>query len=357
MPHELNDAFEGLDAAAAQLQADVLVVGAGAAGCALAKLLSQSGRSVTLVERSRVAKKDKLCGGVLVSKGQHLVAQIYGPHVLDELGAVCLDGMRVLYRDCETTIRKKSFRVLPRAQFDAYLLEQAISAGAELVEHTSVIDVDEASHVVTLCDHDTNEERQLSYGVLVAADGALSTVRKLVTGRHSRTIVSLEAQTVAPTEELQITQRAYPAIAGGCWLIPQGPRAVIGCLFFPDKSNEPVGDQREKLQDFANELGCSMQKLRGAPVPTGDDILLRSPGGTFFIGDAAGLIEPSLGAGIHLALESAVALANALLASSSYEDAMASEVAYIQEKTEKVFDTYLLLGVAALMARSSQQTP
>lgn len=334
--------------------ADILIVGAGAAGCFLAYLLRQCGRDVTIAERLRADDKDKLCGGVLTPSAQRLIAEVYGPHTLDELEAIHLDTMRVLYRELEASIPLDAFRVLPRAKLDAYLREQAIASGAALIEHAPVVRVDETSHVATVRDLITGEEETLPYGILVAADGARSTVRKLVTGHVPRTVVSLEAQAASLAHGPHITQRVYPGIAGGCWHIPQGRTAVIGCLFFPESSHEPVGSQRARLLAFGDELGCDMGKLRGAPIPTGDDILLRSSMGTFFVGDAAGLVNPALGAGIHFALQSSHALAQDLTSSSCYEDAMARSVARIQENTQRVFNPYLLLGVKALRANAPE---
>lgn len=330
------------------LQADVLIVGAGVAGCTLAYLLARAGRKAIIVEKLRMAEKDKLCGGVINDRGRALMDAIFGPQVLDELGAAHLDGMHVLYRGYDTHVACGPFRSLPRAQIDAYLLDNALSAGAVLLERRTVAGIDEAARTAVPINLETGAEERISYGTLVAADGALSSVRALLTGRSPKTVASLEAQTEPLADGGRITQRVYPAIAGGCWHIPQGDAAVIGCLFFPEKSHEPVGDQRILLSAFADELGCSCGTLRGAPVPTGEDVCLKTPGGSFFAGDAAGLIEPSLGAGIHLALQSAYSIFRELAGIERYEDAMADEVARMKRSAEWVAGSYLRLGVAAL---------
>ena len=327
----------------------ILIVGAGAAGCALARLLAKSGRSVTIVERRRVGEKDKLCGGVLNGAAQRLMRKLYGEGVLEELGTAHVGAMRVLYRAKEATLpMEEGFRTLPRARLDAFLLDQALAEGVRLIEGTAVVGVDEAARLVTARNLETGAEEQIPYDVLVAADGALSVVRTLATGRRPRTVTSLEAACALPADGNVLVQRVYPAIAGGSWLIPQGDRAIVGCLFFPEASHEPVGDQAAKVRDLAEEMGCAMGSLRGAPVPTGDDVLLRTPGGTCLVGDAAGLIDPALGAGIHHALHSAFALFRELAHSARYEDEMAEEIERMRRKVEGVAFTYLKLGVCAL---------
>ncbi len=57
-------------------------------------------------------------------------------------------------------------------------------------------------------------------------------------------------------------------------------------------------------------------------MPSGDDVLLRTGKRTFFIGDAAGLIQPNTGAGIHYALLSAKLLAESFLQGDPYEEKM-----------------------------------
>ncbi len=231
----------------------------------------------------------------------------------------------------------------------AYLLARE-GSNVLLAERTSVTAVDEEARVATLRNLDTGDETQVRYATLVAADGANSTTRYLVTGRRPRTVVSFEAETARPQNGSRIVQRVYPAVAGGCWLIPQGASAVVGCLFFPEASHDPVGDMRQRVLDFADELGIPCWNLRGAPVPAGDDILLRSPGGTYFVGDAASLIEPALGAGLHLALQSAIALADDLAGNARYEETMTPTAAHLQEAVDGIAMASLRLGFAALKA-------
>lgn len=331
--------------------ADILVVGAGAAGCALAHLLLQAGLDVSLIERERAESKDKLCGGVLLQKALVALQHIYGKNVPDAPRTFAMDGMRVLYRDMERTLPMK-FVSLPRKRLDTFLLGKAVEAGAQLMERTTITEVDERSHVVTVRNADTGELSQIEYNTLVAADGADSTVRRLLQGRRPRTVISFQSKTGCPHGETRLVQRVYRGVAGGCWLIPQGEGAVIGCLFFPDVSHEDVGDQRLLLRDFADELGCELEQLRGAPVPAGDDVLLRTEGGTFLIGDAAGLIEPALGAGLHHAFRSAQALAIELTGGERYEDAMASDLEDQREDMCNVASEYLLLGASVLIGNT-----
>ncbi len=90
----------------------------------------------------------------------------------------------------------------------------------------------------------------------------------------------------------------------------------------------PPRGVRAWLAAFSAQLGIEMRGLRGAPIPTGDDVVLRHGHNVWFVGDAAGLIT-DLGGGIHYAIESAALLADSLAGGAPYEDAMAPTVANV----------------------------
>jgi flavin-dependent dehydrogenase len=63
-------------------------------------------------------------------------------------------------------------------------------------------------------------------------------------------------------------------------------------------------------------------KIRGALIPDGSAVLLQPAENCFLIGEAAGLSDNFTGGGIHYALLSAKALADALQGKTSYDEAM-----------------------------------
>ena len=60
------------------VRAEVLIVGAGLAGCVLAWLLRQAGHDVLVVELCDLREKDKLCGGILAVEVVRMIEDIYG---------------------------------------------------------------------------------------------------------------------------------------------------------------------------------------------------------------------------------------------------------------------------------------
>ena len=111
--------------------------------------------------------------------------------------------------------------------------------------------------------------------------------------------------------------------------------AVVGCGFVMEMDDNYIKLIRRELDVFCQKTGIPVpDRLRGAPVPTGDDVLLSLGKRTFFIGDAAGLIQPLSGAGIHYALLSAKLLAESFLQGDPYEEKMKSAAKRVTELAE-----------------------
>ncbi|MEY8359928.1 FAD-dependent oxidoreductase [Anaerotruncus colihominis] len=68
---------------------DVIIVGAGPAGSTVAKVLSEKGLHVLLVERHKLPRY-KSCSGVLIQKTMDLMRHYYGQDV--PLSATCTPG-------------------------------------------------------------------------------------------------------------------------------------------------------------------------------------------------------------------------------------------------------------------------
>lgn len=344
--------LEGLGASP---HADVLIVGAGAAGCTLGYLLASASKDVLIVEREHVGRKDKLCGGVILTTGLRILSQLFGDDEIQGLAGTTSRGMRALYRGYDATLGTEFF-ACPRRNLDRFLAERYVCAGGRLVEGADVRVVDEDGHVVLARDTVTGAEVRIAYRTLVGADGASSRIRTLTTGARPQTLISLAGQAPPlPDGSCVLTQRVYPGIAGSCWHIPQGAGAIIGCLFLSQPTELGIPEQIGRVNAFAEELGLPRPALRGAPVPTGSDICLRSAGGTYYAGDAAGLVAPALAAGIHLALQSGLALAQDLCGGEAYEATMAPAIEGLASEAQNAIWPYLQLGVAAMLANERKQ--
>ena len=110
---------------------------------------------------------------------------------------------------------------------------------------------------------------------------------------------------------------------------------------------------RERLHAFSKTLDIEITSLRGAPIPEGDDVLLRAGEDAWLVGDAAGLIDAYGGGGLVTTLESACMLADALTGGVPYEQAMEELMAFVEHIHSTAKDKYLLacLGITAKSAK------
>ena len=307
---------------------DVLIIGAGPAGCALGYLLRQAGHDTLIVEALDVAAKDKLCGGVLTKEAQRHVADIYGADALEELRPYGVRKLVLTSFEAKMPI-PVSYAVLPRRRFDDFCLGRYLGLEGRLLDRARLVGVDDAAHVANVRLAGEHDELEIRYETIVGADGAASTLRRLLCGRMPRVTPSLQGELAQTSPDAMAGLK--PTDQGVCWYIPQGGTAVVGSLFH----HANAAFCKERLVGFCSDLNIGVPKLRGAVLPTGDDVQLRAGSDAWFVGDAAGLIDAFTGSGIHHALYSARMLAASLLGGAPYEEAMASRVREIESAAAK----------------------
>lgn len=117
------------------------MIGAGPAGCAAAKILAESGRSVTLIERCGLPR-NKSCSGVLIGKTLELVTRIFGEIPREVLCTPAENRGMVFFDDVgrEYRFAQKGLNVW-RDRFDFWLFGLARKQGAEAVLGKNVISV------------------------------------------------------------------------------------------------------------------------------------------------------------------------------------------------------------------------
>ncbi len=130
---------------------DVIVIGAGPAGCTAAKALSEKGYKVLLTEKFKLPRY-KSCSGQLIKKSLDLVLRYFGEDV-PEL-AMCTPtenrGMIFIDDKGETFRFEQQGLNVWRSSFDNWLAEKAVQFGAEIRDNTTVISAAESDGIVTV---------------------------------------------------------------------------------------------------------------------------------------------------------------------------------------------------------------
>lgn len=338
-----------LPAAAPASQVDYLIVGGGLAGATCAYLLKRAGRDVLLLERQDASRKAKLCAGLVTPRAENMLHRIFGTGC-DALFQSSFDSMRCYVGAKQVDLSGISMKSVQRAELDAFALHAYLDAGGSLLDRFRMKDIDLTSKKIYGITAD-GEEVQIEFGTLIAADGALSTTRKLVTGTAPDSVLMLEME--IDHVGLPLIMDYNSRFMGYSWYAPVGDKAKLGCACYADDASATTLE--EQLATFAERISVEYGKVKGAFCPTGKDVLLRQSC-CYFLGDAAGLICPPSGEGIFYALYSAWQLAKALTSHASYEALIAGQLRQIRRQL-KTRDLFFNHAFSTIALNAADMTP
>jgi menaquinone-9 beta-reductase len=327
-------------------EADVIVVGAGPAGCATATYLAQSGLDVLLLEKATFPR-EKVCGDGLTPRGVRALLGM-GVTVDEKDGWVRNKGLRIIGGGIRLELPWPDLSNYPdyglvrtRLDFDETLARTAEKAGARLLEGVSVtgpvLDGDgritgvtarrqpagaaDAGGATTVkTDEDT--ERTYRARLVVAADGNSSRL-SLAMGlakRDDRPLgVAVRTYYTSPRHnddyleswlELWDGDRLLP---GYGWIFGMGDgtsNVGLGLLNTSAafQNIDYRGMLRRWLAGMPGEWGYTEENrtapVRGAALPMGFNRTPHYTRGLLLAGDAGGMVNPFNGEGIAYAMES-----------------------------------------------------
>jgi geranylgeranyl reductase family protein len=313
---------------------EVVIVGAGPAGSALAYFLAREGRDVLLIDKA-VFPRDKTCGdgltpralGVLRTMGVLESVAAAGRRI-NGLHFYAPNGTRVVSPIPRWGDLPEFLVVLPRFQLDQLLLRHAQQAGAHFKPHVEAIDVLRDGERITGVAVRTPAgpaELRAQYVVLAtgASVGLLERAHLLAAppqfGRAARGYYEGVGQ-LEDAIEFHLDGAALPGYA---WVFPTSDTtANIGAAYFVIKGRKPPrSTPRQVLDEFvANPVmagrlaGAQVQgAIKGYPLRFDFPTARLALPGLMLIGEAAGLVNPLTGEGIDYALESAEVAAEHLL--------------------------------------------
>jgi geranylgeranyl reductase family protein len=333
------------------LDADVIVVGAGPSGSAAAYYLAQAGLNVLLIEKSRFPR-DKVCGDGLTPRSvKSLIAM--GVDVSEEAGWLRNKGLRVIGGGTRLELDWPELSswpgyglVRPRSSLDEQLARRAQAAGAKLLEGTTVtgpvlddhgrivgVETSTATEAKSKSNSHNENERPVGSAVtyrarlVVAADGNSSrlSVAMGLRKRDDRPMgVAVRTYYKSPRHkddyleswlDLWDGDRLLP---GYGWIFGMGDgtsNVGLGMLNTSDAFGKT--DYRELLKRWLKAMPEEWgyveenrtEPVRGAALPMGFNRVPQYYKGLVLAGDAAGMVNPFNGEGIAYAMESGELLA------------------------------------------------
>jgi geranylgeranyl reductase family protein len=321
---------------------DALVVGAGPGGASAAAHLARAGLRVALIDQ-HVFPRDKVCGDfvgpvALVELQRLGVAEnpAYRQTNLIYSASVHLDGKKLINSLIpEIPGLPAHGRVVPRVELDAWIVDAARAAGAQLYEGWRVKGYAADSDGVAVQAEYRGQRRVWRGRVLIGADGSSSLVARQMHGRAPSDrdrIIAVRAyyeDVSGPSDQadLYFSSTSFP---GYYWLFPTGETSAnvgIGMLLetLPTASEHLPG-LLEQLIEQDPAFGERLAHARRVGKVSGWTLSTYNPSSplvaerVLLVGDAAGLINPLNGEGIQYALLSGRWAAEAVMEVAARDD-------------------------------------
>ena len=310
------------------LQFDVVIVGAGPAGCTAAWMLSGKGLRIALLDKDTFPR-EKICGdafGADVTKQFHLIDEGLTKKLQQFPNKVASNGVRFFSpdhksMDVDFAVPENKFGggfVAKRLDFDNFYFSEIISLpDVEVFQGQQVTEVASSPDKILLKTATSSFCARIALG----ADGAHSVLNKRLTenkveknhycaglrqyysnvkGFHPRNHI-----------ELHFYKELLP---GYFWIFPlPGNNANVGLGMLSAEVSRKKINLKEKLNDLLKNHpnlkerfrdATPLENIQGYGLPLGS--VKRSISGPRFLllGDAAGLIDPFTGEGIANAIRS-----------------------------------------------------
>ena len=283
------------------ISTDILIIGAGPAGLACAKVLAEQGRQVVLLERQEEIGPKVCAGGVT----WHGLLQLMPDEFMERrfreqyVYTVC---QRAIIREKNPIIATVSRRTLGQR-----MMQQAQQAGAEILTGTKVTAIDGLQ--VTAVQKGATKEIRCSQ--LVGADGANSLVRRSLGVPIIDRGPGINFQIPGDYDRMEWHMHTRKFGCGYAWVFPHKNTISIGA--YTPEGEVSVGRLKRNLLRWARNLGFQLDELYCQAALINYDYRGHSFGPVWLIGDAAGLASGLTGEGIYPAVVSGQAVARQIL--------------------------------------------
>ena len=299
-------------------QYDVIIVGAGPAGCSCAHELLKNNKKVLILDKAQFPRHKPCAGGITMKTLKHLPVDI--DHLVQHKAQDMVFSFSQK-RKIKLNHAKGSCVMVIRDKFDEFFFNETVKAGAvfnkinkinkiKFVEEKIAIDFDDKTY---LCDY------------LIGADGANSVVRKLTSNFNYKNPVFAYEGLVKKEDTDYPTEFIFNK-HGYAWIFPKGNHYNVGIGNLISSSKSKNLTKKDLYNFVSDRFGSSeIENITAFPIGTEGDHY-RVKNNIFLVGDAAGLAESLLGEGIYNAVLSGKFAGSAIV--DSYNNNISAKLAY-----------------------------
>ena len=279
------------------LSFSVIIVGAGPGGLACAKLLSEHGLDVLVLERKPVTGP-KVCGGGITWDG--LIKRV--PEHLIE-GVFPRQHLRSNHQQCVIKSPDPIVATIRREVLGEWMYRQALEAGAIIKTSCLVQKITPDSVATNL--------GNFHYRYLIGADGSSSIVRKFLNLSTDKVGVGIHYQVPGNFDRMEWHLNGSLFNNGYGWIFPFNGMASVGIY-----GAKPYNNPKKMLTNLIRWAGCRRIPVNGVKPRAGlinFDYRGWRFGNIMLIGDAAGLASGLTGEGMYPALVSGETAARVII--------------------------------------------
>lgn len=304
---------------------DVVIVGAGPAGCTCAYQLAGKGIKVAIVEKE-IFPRDKTCGDALstdVVNQLHRIDPALAQQFKERVEKRTSRGIRFFSPnnkrlDIGLSDDLSSSFIAKRIDFDNFYFDQVRHRpGIDVYVDCKVEEIEALENEIIV----TTQKKKFSAKVVVGADGAYSIVTKKLTDHkvekdHYCAGLRQYYENVSGFHQDDFIElHFYEGILPGYfWIFPlPNNQANVGLAMLSSEVIKQKVNLKEKLSDIIQHHPAvaprfknakPLESIKGFGLPLGSKKRICSGHRFLLLGDAAGLIDPFTGEGIGNAIRS-----------------------------------------------------
>jgi len=329
---------------------DVIVIGAGPAGCSSALHSAKNGLKTLLLEEHQIIGQPVHCGECLSG----LSAGRLGLELPEKVISKTVKGIRIIFPNGKSSFVREEGFVLEKDKFEQWLAEKAQEKGAEIELNCRVEEIKREKEWMIKC----SDSKEFKGKILIDATGVNSlTSKKLNLNPAPKTVIGIQYRMKEIPEDGFLDFYLWPKLAleGYLWMIPKkGNKANVGLVTEEKIKAKVFLDEFIKKKKWETK---EIEKSFGGLIPISGPHKNTVRDGLILVGDAAGFASPMFEGGTSLALTSGKFAADTALKAVKKNDFTKEVLKEYEELWKKEFPDYtkLIKGKNALYKLSEEE--